>query len=297
LYAQQPQTNRRPSVRPPNAGFPDAGRADAPPTRPYVVGVLWATAALLGILAVLFVGMLGFEMLGQRIGARRIARGDVPSGQGNAAIEGSLFALLGLLVAFTISGGESRLNVRRDLTTREANAIGTAYLRLDLLPEEAQPILREEFRRYVDTRIDYFAHILDLKQARADDRRVHTLQDQIWKDAVAAAADAPDSRATLLVLPAINEMIDITTAHEAAILTHVPIALLALLILLSFGCSFFAGLGMAKQRRPSRVHMIAFAVTLAVTAYVILNLEFPRAGFVRMRMIDELLAQVRAGMG
>jgi hypothetical protein len=187
--------------------------------------------------------------------------------------------------------------VRRDLTTREANAIGTAYLRLDLLPEEAQPMLREEFRRYVDTRIDYFAHILDLKQARADDRRVHTLQDQIWKDAVAAAADAPDSRATLLVLPAINEMIDITTAHEAAILTHVPIALLALLILLSFGCSFFAGLGMAKQRRPSRVHMIAFAVTLAVTAYVILNLEFPRAGFVRMRMIDELLAQVRAGMG
>jgi hypothetical protein len=259
--------------------------------------VLWATGALLGILAVLFIGMLGFETLGQTLGARRLARGDPPTGEGNAAIEASLFALLGLLVAFTISGGEARLNVRRELTTHEANAIGTAYLRVDLLPDEAQPMMREEFRRYVDARIDYFAHILDLRTARADDRRAHTLQDQIWKDAIAAAADAPDSRATLLLLPAINEMIDITTAHEAAIRTHVPLALLGLLVLLSFACSFFAGLGMAKQRRPSRIHMIAFALTLAVTAYVILNLEFPRAGFIRMHMIDDLLAQVRAGMG
>ena len=123
------------------------------------------------------------------------------------------------------------------------------------------------------------------------------MQEQIWKDAVLAAADAPDSRATLLVAPAINEMIDVTTAREAALRTHVPMALFVLLVLLSFACSFFAGLGMAKQSRPSRVHMIAFAVTLAVTAYVILNLEFPRAGFIRLDAMDALLAQVRAGMG
>jgi hypothetical protein len=259
--------------------------------------VLWATATLLGILAVLFLGMMGFEWYGQAIATRRIAQGEPPTAEGNTAIEASLFALLGLLVAFTISGGEARLNVRRELITREANAIGTAYLRLDLLPDEAQPMLREEFRRYVDARIEYFRYILDFKTARAADRRVHALQDQIWKDVVAATADGPDSRATLLLVPAVNEMIDVTTEHEAALRTHVPLALLGLLVILAFGTSFFAGLGMAKQRRPSRVHMIAFALTVAVTAYVILNLEFPRAGFIRMGMIDELLAQVRAGMG
>jgi hypothetical protein len=259
--------------------------------------VLLVTAVFLGFLTVLFGGMLVLQMFGQHLGARRLARGQTTSGEGNAAIEASLFALLGLLIAFTISGGEARLNVRRELITREANAIGTAYLRLDLLPEEHQPMLRDEFRRYADARMTYYAHLLDFKEARLELRRLHDLQDQIWKDAVNGAADAADSRATLLVLPALNAMIDVTTEREAALRTHVPVTLFLLLVVLAFACSFFAGLGMAKQGRPSRIHMVAFSLTLAVTAYVILNLEFPRAGLIRLGGIDSLLAQVRAAMG
>jgi hypothetical protein len=258
--------------------------------------MLWVTGLFLGSVVVLFVGMLGFEILGARIGERRRARGELPNGKGNAAVEAALFALLGLLVAFTISGGESRLNVRRELVTREANAIGTAYLRLDLLPQPTQPMLREEFRRYVDARITYYAHLLNFQEARVERRRVQELQNRIWRDALAAAAAAPDLRATVLMVPALNEMIDVTTAREAALRTHVPVALFVLLVVLAFVCAFFAGLGMGKARH-SRMHMVVFAFSLAITAYVILNLEFPRAGFVRMGVIDALLAQVRAGMG
>ena len=60
---------------------------------------------------------------------------------------------LGLLIAFTFSGATSRFEARRHLLTEEANAIGTAYLRLDLLPATAQPELRRMMRAYVDARM------------------------------------------------------------------------------------------------------------------------------------------------
>ena len=100
-----------------------------------------------------------------------------------------------------------------------------------------------------------------------------------------------------MLLPAINDMLDLTTTREAALRTHVPVAVFVLLVVLSFACAFLAGLGMAKSSHVSRLHLFAFAGVLAVAAYVVLNLEFPRAGFVRLDAMDALLAQVRASMG
>jgi len=66
---------------------------------------------------------------------------------GAGAVEGSVFGLLGLLIAFTFSGAAFRFDARRQLAVEETNAIGTAYLRLDLLPADKQPALRDSFRR------------------------------------------------------------------------------------------------------------------------------------------------------
>jgi hypothetical protein len=247
-------------------------------------------------LALLFAGMIGMQVLGHRFGRRRAAEETGDGMAGSAAIEASLFALLGLLVAFTFSGADTRLDARRHLIVAEANAIGTAYLRLDLLPERSQPTLRDDFRRYVDSRLVFYDRLLDLRDASAE-RAVSTqIQRRIWRDVLAAADGTRDARATLLLVPAVNEMIDLTTARDAALRTHAPAAIFVLLVLLSLACAFMAGIGMSKSRRLSRVHTFMFAIVLAVTAYVILNLEFPRAGFLRLRNFDAFLVEVRAGM-
>jgi hypothetical protein len=259
--------------------------------------VTWATAIFLAFLVLLFLGAVGCQLLGYRLGTGWRNRGNDRIGEGASAVEGSLFALLGLLIAFTISGGEARLDVRRRLIVEEANAIETAYLRLDLLPAPAQPALRDQFRRYTDARIMYFRTFPHLDEARALNRRAIALQRQIWQGATAAALERPDTRAAIITLPAINTMIDVTTARDAALLTHVPMALFALLIPLAFICSFIAGVGMSKSARPSPVYIVAFAGTLALTCYAIVNLEFPRLGFVRLAPFDALLAEVRQRMG
>jgi uncharacterized membrane protein YeiB len=256
-----------------------------------------ATAIFLAFLVVVFLFSVGFQILGHHVGARWRAHGRGGYSESTSAIQTSLFALLGLLIAFTISGGENRLDARRHLIVEEANAIETAYLRLDLLPPAAQPALREMFRRYTEARIAYFRQLAHLDEAQPLHDRAAELQREIWTAATGAARETSDLPAALLTLPAINAMIDVTTARDAALRTHVPLAMFALLLLLAFACAVLAGTEMSKQARPSPFHVLAFAGTLALTCYVIVNIELPRIGFAPLGPIDALLAQVRQRMG
>ena len=109
----------------------------------------------------LFVGMLLVLELGRRLGSRRLQSESARGGFG--AVEGAIFALFGLLVAFTFSGAASRFDSRRALVADEANAIGTAYLRLDLLASGDQSDLREMFRGYLDSRLEVYRKLPDLE--------------------------------------------------------------------------------------------------------------------------------------
>src|SRR5215468_3455539 len=113
----------------------------------------------------LFLGMLLFLEIGRRASLRRLKEDSGAAGEGVGAVDGAVFALLGLLIAFTFSGASSRFDTRRELIVEETNDIGTAYLRLDLLPSGLQPALREDFRRYVDLRIEVYRRLPDIVAA------------------------------------------------------------------------------------------------------------------------------------
>src|SRR3954454_14517714 len=157
--------------------------------------ILLATLAFL----VLFIGMLLLLNAGYRIGMRRRAADPEGSQSGFAAVEGSIFGLVGLLLAFTFSGAASRFDSRRQLVVEEANDIGTAWLRLDFLPTGAQPALREHFRQYLDSRLAAYRKLPDIQAAHDELARGTALQGQIWAEAVAASREGPPSAAMLLI--------------------------------------------------------------------------------------------------
>ena len=113
----------------------------------------------------LFVGILAFLELGRRLGKRHLSLDPEGARTGTGAVEGAVFALVGLLIAFTFSGAASRFDARRDLIVQETNAIGTAWLRLDLLPDTVKPAMQGLFRRYLDARIETYRRIPDLPAA------------------------------------------------------------------------------------------------------------------------------------
>src|SRR5688572_20829265 len=150
----------------------------------------------------LFLGMLVLLEVGRRIGARRLAQDPSGSAAGVGTVEGAVFALLGLLIAFTFSGAASRFDTRRHLIIEETNDIGTAYLRLDLLPVDAQPALREKFRAYVDTRLEVYRKLPDMAAAKQEMAKANRLQLEIWRQSVAASrAEGVSTAAPLLLLP------------------------------------------------------------------------------------------------
>ena len=113
---------------------------------------------LLAVLG-LFAAMLALMETGWRIGVYRKKRDAKGAHSGLGAIEGAVYGLMGLLVAFTFSGAASRFDARRELIGHETNDIGTAYLRVDLLPPDLQPAIREDFRNYVDARLAYYRNV------------------------------------------------------------------------------------------------------------------------------------------
>ena len=108
------------------------------------------TYLLLFIAGLLFPLTLVFLEIGRRFGRRRLAEDPEGARAGASAVEGAVFALFGLPIAFTFTGAAARFEARRNLIVDHTNAIGTAWLRLDLLPAEVQPALRQDFRLYVD---------------------------------------------------------------------------------------------------------------------------------------------------
>jgi hypothetical protein len=167
--------------------------------------------------------------------------------KGAGSAEAATFALFGLLVAFTFSGAASRFMERRDLVQDETNAIGTAYLRLDLLPSDVQPAIRDLFRKYVDTRYEAYRRAYDTAFTQAKLAETSALQTTIWNSA-SAAVQRPGTP--------------------------------------------------ASTPNPSRswLHTLTFAAVISLTVYVIIDIEFPRFGLIRVDAADAVLLELRETM-
>ena len=242
----------------------------------------------------LFVGMLVAFEVGRRMGVSRRARN--PEGVAKAGgVEGAVYGLLGLLIALTFAGGVSKFEDRRHLVTEEVNAIGTAYLRVDLLSADAQPAVRQLFRDYVDSRIETYRKLPDLEAAMAELAHSVELQGDIWTRAIAGCNDSGLQSACVLVLPALNEMIDITTTRFTASQNHPPLIIYLLLGALSLTAAVLAGYDMSDKDR-SWLHMVIFTMTLSTAVYVIIDIEFPRLGLVRVDASDQNLVDLRQSM-
>jgi hypothetical protein len=247
------------------------------------------------LMAGLVLGMLLLLELGRRIGIRRRRSNQGVLESGTGVVDAAIFGLMGLLVAFIFSGSASRFEVRRDLIVDEANAISTAYLRLDLLPPDRQPELREKFRLYVRSRIAVYRTLSNFDSARSELARSQALQNEIWRQALAASKETGSPAVMTLVLSNLNEVIDITTTRTAALQRHMPPAVFILLACTTLASSLLAGYNMSTATR-NWMHIFAFVLLLSATVYLIIDLEYPRIGLIRVDALDELLADALKNM-
>lgn len=251
-------------------------------------------AAALALL--LLAGMIGCLELGRWLGRRRLERDPVAADPSTGPMDGAVFALFGLLLAFTFAGAANRFDARRELVVQEANAIGTAYLRVDLLPPTAQPEIRRLHRQYLEARLAAYRALPDREAARSELDRATALQAGIWKSSMAAARADGNPGVISLVGASLNEMFDISTTRLAASRMHPPLPVYLLLYGMGLAASLIAGFSVSRSPHRSWVHMLVYAGAIASCVYVILDMEFPRLGLIRVDDFDRLLVEVLATM-
>jgi hypothetical protein len=233
----------------------------------------------------LFPGMILLLELGRRLRSK----GTVT--EASSAIEGAIFGLFGLLLAFTFAGAITRYDNHRLLLTEEVNDIGTAYLRLDLLPAQRRPELQQLFRDYTNSRMHMFERTeVEILPETA------RLQRAIWQRATTAASlPGANPDATKLLLPAINDMIDITSTRQNAFNMHPPPLVFCLLFFFSGGSALMAGFSLKSGPR-NWVYSIALALAVTLTVYTIMDVEYPRRGLIRLHGSDKPLIALRDSM-
>lgn len=229
----------------------------------------------IGLLALLLVALeCGFRA-GQRVTAESDPRATGQVG----AIQGAMLGLLGLLLGFSFAAAGSRFLEKQDLIVAEGNAIGTAYLRADLLVDPHKTELRAALKHYTEYRVELSR---ELPAALTPD--VHAAFERqharIWN---AAVAGVMANTATMqVVLPPVNEVIDLHATRIAAGKKHLPAPVMGLLI----ACSVLAmgvmgyGSGIGGRRRAPLT--VSLALLVAGALWITIDLDHPRAGVLRL---------------
>lgn len=255
--------------------------------------------AMSGLVATfLFLGLVFFVQAGVWAGRRRRARrhGDPDVDAGLPVIDGAVFALLGLLIAFTFTGAAARFDTRRDLIVEHVNTISTAWARLDMLEENTDDELRALFREFVDSLLIATRNVEDRALTAKRAERVRVIEERIWELAANASKTQLSQPLGQVLLPAINTMIDTTTSRLLAARRHPPAAIFILLGVVAVMSAVLAGFGISKAKSESWVHVLGFSLILALAIYLILDLEFPRLGLIRLDRYDQAFVELRESM-
>jgi hypothetical protein len=248
-----------------------------------------------GVTAVFFVSCLLLLHYGRRLGVGYLRKHGGSTMPGFPAIEGAVFALIGLLLAFTIAGALQRYDERRQFVVQEASALSTAYDRLGLLERQARD-LQNTLKEYTGARIDLYRmpHDFSLWEqeelwSREQQLKILELKNKLWNATAAACPESNYHPACSLALTALGNAFEAARLRLGAAEKHPPPIVYIMLFALGLGGSLLAGFGMAAAPSPSWIHMVIFAGAMALTLYVVTDLEFPRLGIIRIEYFDHFL--------
>jgi hypothetical protein len=250
----------------------------------------------LGTAVVLFAGMILFQEFGWRYGRRRQATATDKADGENGLVDNAVFGLLGLLLGFTFSGAAARFDHRRELVGRVVNTTGTAWQRIDALPPQLQDSVRAPFRRYVDALLASYAATTLPADVYREPPNARQAATQTWSHAVQACLSPAGDKARMLLLPALNEMFGAIEDERLARRIHPPFVIFGTLGLTALAAALLAGFAVARSAKRDWVHRVGVAVTIALALYVILELEYPRLGLVRVDAMDKALVDLRSTM-
>ena len=206
-----------------------------------------------------------------------------------ALVRTSTAALVAFLIGFAFSGAASRFIERLDIIVKEANALGTAYLRADTIAEPQRGELKAALREYTADRVQLLS---GEKRDQIEPllAKVSGLHQRMWRPAIKATQDNAPLMA--VVLPPINEVIDLHSVHLAMARRHLPLPLMAALLGTAAIGVGLMGFGNGRVGRRFSLLDSVYGIVLAVALWMTIDLDYPGIGIIKVsnRSVVETLA-------
>jgi len=229
------------------------------------------------VAAALVLGMVVAVEAGYRLG-RKAKKSETDKSQ-IGAVQGAVLGLLGLLLGFSFAGAGARFIERQDIIVREANAVGTAWLRADLLDEPSRTELRSALRAHTDERVALSGQYR-MEDLLATVDRMQALESKMWSAAASGVAARPQF--ANLVVPAVNEVIDLQTTRNASFYRHIPSLVMWLLVISAAAALGVVGYGCGLTAKRNFEATTALAVLIAIALWATIDLDHPRRGLIKM---------------
>ncbi len=190
---------------------------------------------------------------------------------------GATLTLLGLLIGFSFSMAVSRYDQRKNYEEAEANAIGTEYLRADLLPSGDASRVHELLKKYVDQRVLFYATRNPQRLEKINEDTAE-LQNELWSAVLPDAAAHP-TPPIALVVSGMNDVLNSQGYTQAAWWNRIPIAAWALMAAIAICCNLLIGYGAHRTER--RIFLIV-PVAVSIAFFLISDIDSPRGGTIRV---------------
>ena len=201
--------------------------------------------------------------------------------------------LLGLIIGFSFSMAISRYDQRKNYEEAEANAIGTEYVRADLLPAADAAKVRALLRNYLDQRVLFYT-TRDEQQIRQINARTAQLQTELWSAVLAPAAAQPTPMVALAV-SGMNDVLNSQGYTQAAWWNRIPIAAWALMAAIAICCNVLIGYG-ARNVKAEGVLLLVLPLVVSIAFFLIADIDSPRGGVIRVtpQNLESLVESLRA---
>jgi len=204
---------------------------------------------------------------------------DEPFDRQVSLVRASTAALVAFLIGFAFSRAASRFINRQDIIVQEANALGTAYLRADTIAEPQRGELKAALKEYTADRVTL------LSRAGRDQiepllAKVNGLHERMWKSAInATQGNAP---LMTVVLSPLNEVIDLHSTHLAMARRHLPIPIMAVLLVTAAITVGMIGFGNGRVGRRFPLLDAVYGAALAAALWMTIDLDYPSIGLIRV---------------
>jgi hypothetical protein len=229
------------------------------------------------VFAISFIG-LWFSALGGAFLRRKVRPLDEGLRDDFAVVQAAILTLLGLLIGFTFSMALSRYDQRKNYEEAEANAIGTEYVRADLLPAADAAKVRDLLRSYIDLRVLFYT-TRDLHQRRQIDTQTSQAQNDLWSVVQTRAAAQPTPLMALAVA-GMNDVLNSQGYTQHAWWYRIPVEAWGLMAVIAIVCNLMIGYG---GHRTSRLLLLVVPLAVSVSFFLIADIDSPLGGVIRVQ--------------